>query len=105
MSKKNSRPVYIVGVGMTKFEKPGLGDWDYPQMAEIAGKRALADAQISPKQVEQAVVSYCYGDSTCGQRAVYSVLNHSGVPIYNVNNNCSRCVAPSRTRFPSSSLD
>jgi len=57
-------------------------------MARIAGKRALADAQIPYDAVEQAVASYCYGDSTCGQRALYE-LGLTGIPIYNVNNNCS----------------
>ena len=38
--------------------------------------------------VEQAAVGYCYGDSTCGERAVYT-LGLTGIPIYNVNNNCS----------------
>ena len=33
-------------------------------------------------------VGYCYGDSTCGQRAVYE-LGLTGIPVYNVNNNCS----------------
>ncbi len=33
-------------------------------------------------------VGYCYGDSTAGERAVYEI-GLSGVPIYNVNNNCS----------------
>ena len=28
------------------------------------------------------------GDSTCGQRALYEV-GMTGIPIYNVNNNCS----------------
>ena len=32
-----SRKVYVVGVGMTKFEKPGGRDWDYPDMAREAG--------------------------------------------------------------------
>lgn len=35
-----------------------------------------------------AAVGYVYGDSTCGQRAVYEV-GMTGIPIYNVNNNCS----------------
>ena len=39
-------------------------------------------------QVQQAVVGYVYGDSTAGQRALYEV-GLSGVPIVNVNNNCS----------------
>ena len=82
------RKVYVVGVGMTKFEKPGSKQWDYPDMAREAGQKALADAKISYDQVEQVAVGYCYGDSTCGERAVYEI-GLTGVPIYNVNNNCS----------------
>ncbi len=83
------RKVYVVGVGMTKFEKPGSKEgWDYPQMAKESGTRALADAGIPYDAVEQVAVGYCYGDSTCGQRAVYEI-GLSGVPIYNVNNNCA----------------
>jgi sterol carrier protein 2 len=82
------RKVYVVGVGMTKFEKPGGRDWDYPDMAREAGTKALADAGITIQDIEQAAVGYCYGDSTCGQRAFYE-LGHPGIPIYNVNNNCS----------------
>jgi len=80
--------VYVVGVGMTKFEKPGSKEWDYPDMAQQAGSRALEDAGIAYDLVEQAAVGYCYGDSTCGQRAVYT-LGLTGIPIYNVNNNCA----------------
>jgi len=83
-----SRKVYVVGVGMTKFEKPGSKEWDYPDMAKEAGNKALADAGLSIQDIEQAAVGYCYGDSTCGQRAFYE-LGHPGIPIYNVNNNCS----------------
>ncbi|HVM97995.1 MAG TPA: lipid-transfer protein [Candidatus Acidoferrales bacterium] len=82
------RKVYVVGVGMTKFEKPGSKDWDYPDMAKEAGSKALADAGIDYNLVEQACVGYCYGESTCGQRAVYG-LGLTGIPVYNVNNNCS----------------
>jgi len=82
------RKVYVVGVGMTKFEKPGSKAWDYPDMAKEAGEKALADAGIPYTQIQQAAVGYCYGDSTCGQRAVYQ-LGLTGIPVYNVNNNCS----------------
>lgn len=86
--------VYVVGVGMTKFEKPGrrLNDdgsaWDYPDMARESGTKALADAGIGYDLVEQAYVGYVYGESTSGQRAVYE-LGMSGIPVVNVNNNCS----------------
>ena len=82
------RKVYVVGVGMTKFEKPFSKAWDYPDMAKEAGEKALADAGIPYDAIEQAAVGYCYGDSTCGQRAVYT-LGVTGIPVYNVNNNCS----------------
>ncbi len=82
------RKVYVVGVGMTKFEKPGSREWDYPDMAREAGTKALEDAGIPFAEVQQACVGYCYGDSTCGERAVYT-LGMTGIPIYNVNNNCA----------------
>ena len=82
------RKAYVVGVGMTKFEKPGSKDWDYPDMGREAGTKALEDAGIQVTDLDQAAVGYCYGDSTCGQRAFYE-LGHPGIPIYNVNNNCS----------------
>ena len=92
------RRVFIVGVGMTKFEKPGRRTvtaddgseraWDYPDMALESGTKALEDAGIPYETVEQACVGYVYGDSTAGQRAVYG-LGLTGIPVYNVNNNCS----------------
>ncbi|XP_068095084.1 sterol carrier protein 2 [Hyperolius riggenbachi] len=82
------RRVYVVGVGMTKFLKP-RDSVDYPDMAKEAGEKALADAGIPYSAVEQACVGYVYGDSTCGQRAIYHSLGLTGIPIINVNNNCS----------------
>jgi acetyl-CoA acetyltransferase len=82
------RKVFVVGVGMTKFEKPGRREWDYPDMATEAGTKALEDAGISYEAVEQAMVGYCYGESTSGERAIYQ-LGLTGIPIYNVNNNCA----------------
>jgi len=79
---------YVVGIGMTKFEKPGSREWDYPDMARESGTKALADAGVSYDKIEQAYVGYVYGESTCGQRAVYE-LGLTGIPVINVNNNCS----------------
>jgi acetyl-CoA acyltransferase len=83
-----SNRTFVIGVGMTKFEKPGAREWDYPDMAKESGTRALEDAGIAYDDVEQAFVGYCYGDSTSGQRAVYG-LGLTGIPVVNVNNNCS----------------
>ena len=52
------------------------------------GQAALKDAGINYKDVKAVVASYCYGEPTCGQRAVYE-LGLTGVPVFNVNNNCS----------------
>lgn len=79
---------YLVGVGMTNFEKPESRDWQYWDMAREAGQAALADAGIDYALVEQAPVGYCQQQSTAGQRAVYE-LGLTGIPVYNVNNNCA----------------
>ncbi|XP_059878183.1 sterol carrier protein 2 isoform X2 [Delphinus delphis] len=73
-----------------QFTKPGVeNSRDYPDLAKEAGQKALADAQIPYSAVEQACIGYVYGDSTCGQRAIYHSLGLTGIPIINVNNNCS----------------
>ena len=79
--------VNVVGVGMVKFGKPGRSD-PYNVMASQAAQAALADAGVSYDQIEQAFAGYVFGDSTCGQRALYEV-GLTGIPIFNVNNNCA----------------
>jgi acetyl-CoA acyltransferase len=98
--KARGQRVFVVGVGMTKFEKPGgrgargtdhesrREGWDYPQMAKESGTKALDDAGIDYAEVEQGFVGYCTGDSTSGNRALYE-LGMTGIPVVNVNNNCS----------------
>ncbi len=72
---------------MVPFGKPGASD-AYDTMGAEAARTALADAGLSFDDLQQAFVGYVYGDSTCGQRALYRV-GMSGMPIVNVNNNCS----------------
>lgn len=81
------RKVNVLGVGMVKFQKPGASD-GYEVMAKGAITDALKDAGVDFTKVEQAYAGYVFGDSTCGQRAVYSV-GTTGIPVINVNNNCS----------------
>jgi acetyl-CoA acetyltransferase len=57
-------------------------------MGETAARAALADAGIEYSLVQQAYVGYVFGDSASGQNALYG-LGQTGVPIVNVNNNCS----------------
>jgi len=82
-----SQQVYVTGVGMIPFAKPGTGAI-YDQIGASAAVMALADAGISYDMIEQAYVGYVYGDSTAGQKALYQV-GMTGIPIVNVNNNCS----------------
>ncbi len=81
------RKVNVIGVGMVKFQKPGASD-GYEVMASGAIKEAMKDAGVDFKELEQAYAGYVFGDSTCGQRAVYAV-GQTGIPVINVNNNCS----------------
>ncbi|EEC17467.1 putative 3-keto-acyl-CoA thiolase [Ixodes scapularis] len=82
------RRVFVAGVGMTKFAKPGDKKRDYPVLAKEAVMAALQDSRLSYEDVQQACCGYVYGDSTCGQRCLYD-LGMTGIPVYNVNNNCS----------------
>lgn len=82
-----SQDVYVAGVGMIPFTKPGASE-PYPAMAATAVRAALADACLDYGDVRQAYAGYVYGDSTSGQRALYEV-GMTGIPIVNVNNNCS----------------
>ncbi|MFV8187556.1 MULTISPECIES: lipid-transfer protein [unclassified Streptomyces] len=79
---------YVAGVGMTRFEKPETREWQYWDMVREAGSAALADAGVAYEDVEQVPVGYCFQPSTAGQRAAYE-LGLTGVPVYNVNNNCA----------------
>ncbi|KAJ8927771.1 hypothetical protein NQ314_019775 [Rhamnusium bicolor] len=80
--------VFVIGVGMTKFDKPGTRTDDYPEWGKEAILAALQDARVEMTDVELATAGYVYGDSTSGQRVIYEV-GMTGIPIFNVNNNCS----------------
>ncbi|MCW9044572.1 MAG: lipid-transfer protein [Pseudopelagicola sp.] len=77
----------VAGVGMIKFAKPGASD-NYDKMGADAIRAALADSGLSYDDIQQAYAGYVYGDSTCGQKALYHV-GMTGIPVINVNNNCS----------------
>ena len=82
-----SHEVFVSGVGLIPFVKPGTSG-TYQEMGEQAVRLALEDSGASYDQVQQVYAGYVYGDSTCGQAAVYR-LGMSGIPVINVNNNCS----------------
>ena len=81
------RKVFVAGVGIVPFAKPGASE-PYDAMGAAAAAAALADAGVAYVDVQQAFAGYVYGDSTAGQKALYRV-GMTGIPVFNVNNNCS----------------
>jgi acetyl-CoA acetyltransferase len=84
---KMAREVLVAGVGMIPFSKPGQSA-GYDDMGAEAIRLALADAGVAYDLVEQAYAGYVFGASCSGQRTIYKA-GMSGVPVVNVNNNCS----------------
>lgn len=81
------RRVFVAGVGMIPFTTPSKTE-AYDVMAPTAIRAALTDAGIGLDVIDQAYAGFVYGDSTSGQKALYSA-GMPGVPVLNVNNNCS----------------
>ena len=84
---KMDREVIVAGVGMIPFSKPGRSA-PYDEMGAEAIRLALADAGLDYQAVEQAYAGYVFAGSCAGQRTIYRA-GMTGVPIVNVNNNCS----------------
>ena len=78
--------VQVAGVHMQPFKKPGQ-QAPYREMGSAAIIGALNDAGLAPKDIQQAYASYIYGDTGCGQHALYDALQ-TGIPVFNVNNAC-----------------
>jgi sterol carrier protein 2 len=70
--------VYVVGVGMTRFEKPGRKkNWDYTDYVLEAATKALIDANLTYDTIQFAAAGYCFGN-----------LNHSHHRRFNVWSAC-----------------
>jgi sterol carrier protein 2 len=81
------RRVNVIGVGMTKFTTP-KAQIPFTTMGKEAVEDALKDAGITYDKIEQAQVGWVYADSCAGQKVLYDV-GMTGIPIFNVNNNCT----------------
>ena len=81
------RRVNVIGVGMTKFTSP-KALIPYTVMGKQATTDALKDAGIDYKEIQQAYTGWVYADSCAGQKVLYD-MGMTGIPIFNVNNNCS----------------
>lgn len=87
MTVSDADKALVAGVGMIPFTKPGASE-NYDDMAARAVRLAIEDAGLAFADLKQAYAGYVYGDSTCGQKALYKV-GMTGIPVINVNNNCS----------------
>jgi len=72
---------------MTKFVSPKALR-PYTEMGKEALLDAFKDAGIEYKEIEQAYAGWVYGDSCAGQKVIYEI-GMTGIPVFNVNNNCS----------------
>jgi len=81
------RPVHVLGVGMLPFSKPGASE-SYELLGARAARAALDDAGVDYQSVQQVYAGYVYGDSCSGQAVSYR-LGLTGVPVFNLNNNCA----------------
>jgi acetyl-CoA acetyltransferase len=77
--------VFVIGVGMTKFERC---ERDVRELGQEAAQAALRDAGIAYEDIEQAFCGYINGMSTLGQLTLYGI-GMTGIPVYNVHNNCA----------------
>jgi len=82
-----TRSTWVIGVGMTPFCTPRNSP-TYVELGLAAIRDALADAGLAYAEVEQVFAGYVYGDSCSGHRVAYEA-GLSGVPVFNVNSNCS----------------
>ncbi|KWV93778.1 lipid-transfer protein [Erythrobacter sp. AP23] len=83
-----NKNVVVAGVGMSRFHKPSEGK-SYVALAQDAIEAAFGHAGLGDYSlIGQIYAGYVYGESCSGQAAVYET-GLSGVPITNVNNNCS----------------
>src|ERR1700734_3468289 len=82
----------ITGVGLTPFGR--FKDQSLSQLAGQAIAAALADAGITPAEVEAAFVANSMASVTTGQvavvgQAVLRPLGYSAIPVYNIDNACA----------------
>ncbi|HVE51616.1 MAG TPA: lipid-transfer protein [Casimicrobiaceae bacterium] len=80
-------PAVVAGTGIVPFRKPSASA-PYDALARDAVQLALRDAGVDYRAIQQAYCGFVYADSTAGQHALYA-LGMTGIPIVNVNNNCS----------------
>jgi len=86
------RPVYVLGVGMTKFGK--FAERSLKDLGFEAAWQAIHHAGIKASEIEVAFFANAYAGLTTGQesirgQAVLREVGLSGLPIFNIENACA----------------
>jgi acetyl-CoA acetyltransferase len=86
--------IWILGIYMTKFGKHP--DLDVVDLASDAAMHALADAQVSIKDVGVLAAGNLMGGGGVGQQ-IQKQIGQTGIPVYNVANACATGATALRT--------
>jgi acetyl-CoA acyltransferase len=86
--------IWILGIHMTKFGKHP--DLDTVDLAADAAMKALADAQVSIKDIGVLAAGNLMGGGGVGQQ-VQKQIGQTGIPVYNVANACATGATALRT--------
>src|SRR3984885_7654546 len=86
--------VWILWINMTKFGKHP--DLDVVDLAADAAMSALADAQVSVKDIGVLAAGNLMGGGGIGQQ-VQKQIGQTGIPVYNVANACATGATALRT--------
>jgi acetyl-CoA acetyltransferase len=89
-----SDDIWILGIHMTKFGKHP--DLDTVDLASDAAMKALADAQVSIKDIGVLAAGNLMGGGGVGQQ-VQKQIGQTGIPVYNVANACATGATALRT--------
>ena len=89
-----SESVWILGINMTKFGKHP--ETDVVSLGARAARAALADADVSMRDIEVIAAGNLLGNPGFGQ-ALQKQVGQTGVPVYNVANACATGATALRT--------
>jgi acetyl-CoA acyltransferase len=86
--------VWILGISMTKFGK--RPDADVTGLGAEAARAALADADVSMRDIQVLAAGSLRGPTSYGQ-VLQKQIGQTGIPVYNVANACATGATALRT--------
>src|SRR5258708_19361743 len=95
------RNVYVIGAGMTRFEKSGRS---LKELVAEAATQALTDASATPRDVHAAYVGNAVAGLLTGQEMIRGQVLLRGIgieaiPIFNVENACASAATAFHLRW------